>query len=216
MGTLHKEDLRRGCAVLGGDQLRALHREVGLTLAQARPASVAAASSSLASAWPGVGGGTSGVRGPTVQVGTEALSGEGTGPSKAASLFPLQHLWPHELPLGMGAGQGGLPPLLPQDVPGGGLWLLGARRPAGGTGAQAGSPRGPTPPGRVPTPRGHASLSSSKRSSQIPDCQFSWGFPAPSGRLGCSGLSHTWGTQVLRPQATHGVRCAWGSGLPRS
>lgn len=140
------------------------------------------------------------VTGPTVQTGTRP---EGRrlnhGDRARIRRFPCpspsptpQHLRPHQLPLGLGAGEGGLPALVLQAVRRGGLQLLGPHQPAGGRrqahfrlGSLPGRPREPLLLREV-----------------LPE-PTSWGFLAPSPHAGCSGLSHSQGTQVPRPQPSH-------------
>lgn len=96
-----------------------------------------------------------------------------------------QHLRPHQLPLRLGAGEGGLPALVLQAVWRGGLQLLGPHQPAGGRrqahlrlGSLPGRPREPAgaPPSRPRPPE------------VLPE-PTSWGFLAPSRLASCSGLT---------------------------
>lgn len=152
------------------------------------------------SRWPfgprGAQRGSSRVTGPTVQMGTRP-EGRRSAPRDRARIrpfpppLPSQHLRPHQLPLRLGAGEGGLPALVLQAVWRGGLQLLGPHRPAGGRG-QAHLRLGPCPGGRgSPSPP-----------EVLPE-PTSWGFLAPSQHVGRSGLSHSQGTQVPRPQPSH-------------
>lgn len=71
--------------------------------------------------------------------------------SLPATLRP-QRLWPHQLPLRLGARQGGLPAVLLQAVQRGRLWLLGPHRPQGGPGHGAGRPLRGQPPSCAAAP----------------------------------------------------------------
>ena len=152
-----------------------------------------------AGAWPqgSPAGAGEGPRGPLrrweQRPAGEAVGAWGTSQTKVVSRPsppppPPQRLRPHQFPLGLGAGQGGLPALVLQAVQRGRLQLLGPHQPAGGPGRTLG----------VGTTQGPL------RQTESPSCGTE-GLPQmPSPPSGCSGP--LWGLGLPGPESAVTLR----------